>query len=92
MSTGVVIRDLNKPTVQVSTPRAGGTSLNEVNGCPIDFYADGAESNLDGIDLSSFGIEVTVDSDRVRIKVSSIASYSINISLSWLTSPVTSAH
>ncbi|KAL3787820.1 hypothetical protein ACHAWO_012292 [Cyclotella atomus] len=52
VSTGVAFRDTNKPVLQISTPRAGGTSLNEVNGCPIDLYVDGEAQYLD-INLTS---------------------------------------
>jgi hypothetical protein len=69
VSTGVAFRDTDKPVVQISTPRAGGTSsLNEVNGCPIDLYVDGEAQYLD-IDLTSSNIELLQENDRVKIKV-----------------------
>lgn len=43
--------------------------MNEINGCPVDFYADGMAYSFGGVDLSSSNIEVTAESDRVRIKV-----------------------
>ena len=46
VSTGVVIRDSNTPRIQISTPRSGKTSLNNINSCPIDFYFDGIEMAL----------------------------------------------
>lgn len=89
VSTGVAFRDTDKPVIQISTPRSGGTSLNEVNGCPIDFYV-GSNSYTFGDDtgLSSYSIDVTVESDRVKIMVCSVLvfateSESISISLSF---------
>jgi hypothetical protein len=69
VSTGVAFRDTDKPVVQISTPRAGGTSsLNEVNGCPVDLYVDGEAQYLD-INLTSSHIELLKENDRVKIKV-----------------------
>jgi hypothetical protein len=69
VSTGVAFRDTDKPVVQISTPRAGGTSsLNEVNGCPIDLYVDGEAQYLN-INLTSSHIELVQENDRVKIKV-----------------------
>lgn len=70
VSTGVAFRDANKPVIQISTPRAGGTSLNDVNGCPIDLYVDGDAQYLSGINLTSSNIDIIEEGDRVRIKVS----------------------
>ena len=48
VSTGIAIADEGMPTVQISTPRTGGSSLNTVNSCPIDLYINGvAVSFLD---------------------------------------------
>ena len=73
VSTGVSFRDTDKPVIQISTPRSGGASLNEVNGCPIDFYVDGSVYTFgDDTGLSSYSIDVIVESDRVKIIVSII--------------------
>jgi hypothetical protein len=69
VSTGVAFRDTGKPIVQISTPRTGGTSLNDVNGCPVDFYVDGDALAIESTNLTSSNIDVIVESDRVRIKV-----------------------
>lgn len=70
MSTGVAFKDAGKPVIQISTPRSGGTSSNQVNGCPIDFYVDNsAYSFSDDAGLSSYNVDVTVETDRVIIKV-----------------------
>jgi hypothetical protein len=69
VSTGVAFRDTDKPVVQISTPRAGGTSFNEVNRCPVDFYVDGNALTFGSTNLTSSNINVIVESDRVRIKV-----------------------
>jgi hypothetical protein len=69
VSTGVVFRDTDKPIIQISTPRAeGASSLNEVNGCPIDLYVEGEAQHLD-INLTSSNVELIQESDRVKIKV-----------------------
>jgi hypothetical protein len=69
VSTGVAFWDTGKPVIQISTPRAGGTSLNEVNECPIDFYVDGDALAIGSTNLTSSNIDIIVESDRVRIKV-----------------------
>jgi hypothetical protein len=69
VSTGVAFRDTGKPIVQISTPRAGGTSLNDVNGCPVDFYVDGDALEIGSTNLTSSNIDVIVESNRVQIKV-----------------------
>ncbi len=53
VSTGVVVKDGNKPIVQISTPGYGETSLNEISGCPIDFFVDGVESSLGATEIGS---------------------------------------
>jgi hypothetical protein len=69
VSTGVAFRDTNKPVVQISTPRAeGASSLNEVNGCPVDLYVDGEAQLLD-INLTSSNIELIQENNRIKIKV-----------------------
>ena len=73
VSTGVAFRNTDKPVIQISTPRSGGTSVNEVNGCLIDFYVDGSNFAFsDDTGLSSYSIDVTVESDRVKILVCSM--------------------
>ena len=69
ISTGVALKDTGRPVIQVSTPRGGGTSLNTVNGCPIDFYVDGSANGISGMDLSSSNMDITAETDRVKIKV-----------------------
>ena len=69
ISTGVALKDTDKPVIQVSTPRAGGTSSNDVNGCPMDLYVDGTASSITGIDLSSSNVNITAETDRIKIKV-----------------------
>jgi hypothetical protein len=69
VSTGVAFRDTDKPVIQISTPRAeGASSLNVVNGCPVDLYVDGEAQYLD-INLTSSNIELIQESNRVKIKV-----------------------
>lgn len=47
VSTGWAMQDTNTPTIQVSTPRSGQSSLNTFNNtCPIDFYVNGVETFL----------------------------------------------
>lgn len=73
VSTGVAFRDTGKPIIQISTPRSGGVSLNEVNGCPIDFYVDSSSFTFgDDTGLSSYSVDVIEESDRVKIMVCSI--------------------
>jgi hypothetical protein len=71
VSTGVAFRDTDKPVIQISIQRTGGTSLNEVNGCPVDFYVYEDALAFEDIDLTSSNIDVIVENDRVRIKVRS---------------------
>lgn len=68
VSTGVVLKDGNKPVIQISTPGLEETSLNQVNGCPIDFYVDNAASILDVTDPGS-NVLVKLDSSYNRIKI-----------------------
>ena len=69
ISTGVALKDTGRPVIQVSTPRGGGTSLNTVNDCPIDFYVDGSANGISEIDLSSSNMDITAETDRIKIKV-----------------------
>lgn len=69
VSTGVAFTDTGKPTIQVSTPRYGGSSLNTVNGCPIDVYVDGESSSLNSTGLSGDDFSVSLEGTaRIRIK------------------------
>jgi hypothetical protein len=69
VSTGVAFRDTDKPVIQISALRTGGTSLNQVNGCLVDFYVDGDALTFGSTNLTSSNIDIIVESDRVRIKV-----------------------
>jgi len=67
VSTGVAVKDLSKPVIQVSTPKTGQSALNMVGGCPIDFYVNGTASTF-GIDLSSSNVLVKVVNERITIE------------------------
>jgi hypothetical protein len=69
VSTGVAVTDTEKPTIQISTPGLGETSENTVNGCPVDFFVDGAESVLGEPDLSGSNVLVRQQQEPNRIKI-----------------------
>ena len=67
VSTGVVFKDGSKPIVQISIPRLGETSLNELNGCPVDFYVDDVASTLGVTDPGSNVLVKLQGLDRIKI-------------------------
>lgn len=83
VSTGVVFRDGNKPIIQISTPGYGETSLNQVNGCPIDFYIDDAASSL-GVSDPGSNVLVKLDSSSQRIKIIHTDTYvTVDVEISY---------
>lgn len=63
VSTGVAIKDIHTPIIQVSTPRVvGQSSLNTVNSCPIDFYVSGAATALES--FSDAQVEATISNSN----------------------------
>ena len=74
VSTGVAVTDTGKPTIQISTPGLGETSLNTINGCPVDFFVDGTASVIGRADLSGSNVVVKMffgapSFDETRIQI-----------------------
>ena len=49
MSTSVAVKDINKLTIQISTPRTKQAALDAIwagTSCPIDSYVDGVASTV----------------------------------------------
>lgn len=67
VSTGIAIREVDLPMIQVSIPRSGLAATNTLlNGCPIDLLIDGRPTDL-STGFSDPKVEVSATSNSIRV-------------------------